>query len=56
MNVNIDEAMVPSTARAASGSMPDSQPITASIACRIRAIPSAATMLAKGRIQMEFRT
>ena len=35
MNVNIEAAMVPSTARAVSGSMADCQPIALSIASRM---------------------
>src|SRR5277367_2203078 len=53
INVNIDEASVPSTARAVSGSIVDSQPSAASSMCSSRAATSATTMLANGKIQKE---
>ena len=56
MNVNIDEANVPSTVRAASGWKPDLQPIAASTQFRNRTAPSAATMPSTGRIQIELPT
>ena len=54
MNVNIDAAKVPSTARAVSGLMADSQPIASSVPWSSGTATSAATMLSKGRIQIEF--
>src|SRR6516165_4479609 len=54
MNVNIDAAMVPSTARAVSGWKLDSQPSTCSLQWSNRTAPSAARMLIDGRIQIEF--
>jgi uncharacterized protein YgiM (DUF1202 family) len=54
MNVNIDEAIVPSTVRAFSGVMFDFQPIASSILCRRTTDTMASTILNKGSTQMEF--
>jgi hypothetical protein len=54
MHVNIDAAKVPSTARTASGLMVDSQPIATSALWSSGTAASAATMLNKGGIQIEF--
>ena len=56
MNVNIDAAKVPSTARAVSGLMADCQPMASSASWSSGAATSAATMPSKGRIQIEFVT
>ena len=56
MNVNIDAAMVPSTARAVSGLMADFQPRASSIPWRSGTATIAAIMLSRGKTQMEFVT
>src|SRR4051794_22672612 len=54
MDVNSDDAMVPSTARAVSGCTGDSQLRSFSIQCRRRTVPIAATAPRNGKIQIEL--
>ncbi len=55
-NVNIDEAKVANTARAASGLTVDSQPIAWSILWSAGTATMATTMPSEGRIQIEVVT
>src|SRR5262249_52916047 len=54
MEVNSAEAIVPSTARAVSGSTGETQPHCTSTQCSNRTAPIAATVLSTGRTQMEL--
>ena len=54
MNVNIAEAMVPNSVRAASGPILASQPNACSPLWSSGTTVSAAIMLSTGRIQIEF--
>jgi hypothetical protein len=56
INVNIEDAMVPSTACAVSTGMSNSQPVDTSIRRRTQTAPIAATMPRNGKTEIEFET